>query len=440
MADQKRTERRAFLATVAAAGVGLAGCSSITGGGSDPSTNSPTGSATPTGTSSATPETTATDDSNQSNQQKQPDDPGSYKPMQEKAATFEDLTYWQTHAGVKLNADTSTVYQGTQSARIEGRSGTIQRNFPVPIDLSNKDISLAMNIEGPVPNNFAIYLYDTGGNATRLIQGYHGRHPDGWIRINPSIDSPGADMSSITKMLITIGGSGDEKKYWIDDIRFHDKTSNKAQVMFTFDYITRSVYEVAFPEMKKRSIKGAVSVPGDRVGNADRLTVDELKEMKNAGWEITSMTNNFEPLYGQSERVQRQRMERNISLLKQYGLGEPTAIMYPKGFCDATTLKLAEEYHDLGFLTFNDSERGTSQSALMGPHFVNRSQPSTVEALKNQVEPAKAYNGLYTVHQNQIGPNADNNRQVFTAMLDYVKNQQQQGNVEVVTPSDVVLK
>lgn len=439
MPDKQRTERRAFLATLAATGVGLAGCSGLADRGSDPSTGSPTDSATPTATPSGNSEGTDTDDGGNS-QPKESNDPGSHEPMQPKAATFEDMSYWTSHAGVTLNADTETVYQGTQSARIEGRSGTIERSFPVPVDLSNRDISLAMNIEGPVPNNFQILLYDTGGNSTRLIQGYHGRHPEGWIRINPSIDSPGADLSSITRMLITIGGGGENKKYWVDDVRFHDKTTDKAQMMFTFDYITRSVYEVAFPEMKKRGIKGVVSVPGDRVGNADRLTVEELQELKNAGWEITSMSNNFEPLYGQSEQVQRQRMERNVSLLKQYELGEPTAIMYPKGFCDATTLKLAAEYHDLGFLTFNDSERGTSQSALMGPHFVNRSQPSTVQALKNQVEPAKAYNGLYVAHQNEIGPNADNNRQVFAAMLDYVKDQQQQGNVEVVTPSDVVLK
>lgn len=438
MSDQNRTERRAFLATVAATGVGLAGCSSITGGGSNGSTDSPSESATPTTTGSNTPDETATDDGG-NGQGKQSNDPGSHEPMQQKAATFEDLSYWTAHAGVTLEADTDTVYQGTQSARIESRSGTIERSFPVPVDLSNRDISLAMNIEAPVPNNLNILLYDTGGNVTRLLQGYHGRHPEGWIRINPSIDSPGADMSSISRMLITIGGGGENKKYWIDDIRFHEKTSDKAQVMFTFDYITRSIYEVAFPEMKKRGIKGAISVAGDQVGNADRLTVEELQELKNAGWEITSMSNNFEPLDGQSEQVQRQRMERNVSLLKQFDLGEPTAIMYPKGFCDATTLELAREYHDLGFLTFNASERGTSQSALMGPHFVNRSQPSTVEALQNQVEPAKAYNALYVVHQNQIGPNADNNRQVFASMLDYVKNQQQQGNVEIVTPSDVVL-
>ncbi|WP_255194933.1 polysaccharide deacetylase family protein [Halorarius litoreus] len=438
MSDQNRTERRAFLATLAATGVGLAGCSSLSGDGSDAATGSPTSSATPTATSSTTPESTATEQSDQS-QSTESTDLGSHEPMQPKAATFEDLSYWTSHAGVTLEGDSETVYQGSQSARIEGRSGTIQRSFPVPIDLSNRDISLAMKIDGPVPNNFGIYLYDTGGNATHLIQGYHDKHPDGWIRINPSIDSAGADMSSITKMLITLGGGGENKKYWVDDIRFHEKTSDKAQVMFTFDYITRSIYEVAFSEMEKRGITGAVSVPGDRVGNADRLTVEELKELKNAGWEITSMSNNFEPLYGQSERIQRQRLERNISLLDQFGLGKPTTLMYPKGFCDATTVKLAEEYHDLGFLTFNDSERGTSQSALMGPTFVNRSQPSTVEALKNQVEPAKAYNGLYVVHQNQIGPNADNNRAVFTEMLDYVKEQQKQGNVEIVTPSDVVL-
>lgn len=434
MTDQDRTGRRAFLATVAASGVGLAGCSGIIGDDGNGPENSPT--ATGTGTA------TATDDGSTDGNGgggKQSNDPGSHQPMQQKAATFEDLSYWTAHAGVNINADKQTVYQGTQSARVESRSGTIERQFPVPVDLSNKDISLAMKIENPVPNNLNVILTDTGGNSTTLVQGYIGPHPDGWIRINPSIDNTGANMSSISRLLITIGGGGENKKYWLDDIRFHDKTSNKAQVMFTFDYMTRSIYDIAFDEMQKRDIAGAVSVAGDRVGNADRLTVDELTEMQDAGWEITSMSNDFGTLHDQSRDIQRQRIKRGKALIEQFGLDEPAALMYPKGFCNDATVELASEFHDLGFLTFQDSERGTSQSALMGSNFVNRSQPSTLQALKNQVEPAKSYRGLYTVHQNELGPNADNNRQTFAAMLDYVQQQQNQGNVKVVLPSDVVL-
>jgi peptidoglycan/xylan/chitin deacetylase (PgdA/CDA1 family) len=439
MPDQNRTERRAFLATVAAAGVGLAGCSSFTGGG-DSGTDTPTGSATPSGTPSATPEATATDDSKQNVEEKQPNDPGSPKPMEPDAAAFEDVSYWSAQAGVKLNADSKTYYQGTQSARVEGRSGSIQRTFPVPLDLSDRDISLAMKVDGPLPTNIRIWLFDTAGNKTRLLQRLHGRQTQGWVRINPSINTTNADMSRIQKMLITIDGPADSKKYWVDDIRFHDKAAKKGQVMFTFDYITRSIYEVAYPIMKDKGIKGAVAVPVDNVGNADRLTYDELKELKDDGWEIMSMTNDWASLYGQSKNIQRKRMERAIRLLDDNGLGKPAAMVYPKGFCDATSLELADELHDLAFVRYSASEAGLSQSAIMGPNFVNRSRPNTPEAAANQMAPAQDYRGLYTIAHSKIGPDAQNSRSEFQAMVNEVDKRQKQGDLEVVLPSDVVLK
>lgn len=437
MTDRDQTGRRAFLTSLAAASVGLAGCSSI--GGNSDQTGTPTGTPTSTRTATQTPEGTETSgDSNAT--KKQPNDPGSYAPMEAKAASFEDLSYWTSHAGVTLQADGETYYQGTQSARVEGRSGTIQRSFPVPINLENKDLSFALNIDGPLPTNVRVYLYDTGGNVTRLLQRYHAQNPSGWVRINPSINSVQADMSSIQRLLITIDGGGAEKKFWVDDLKFHDKAADKGQVMFTFDYITRSIYEVAYPMMKERDIQGVVAVPADNVGNADRLTYEELKEMQEDGWEIASMSNDWQPLAGQSENIQRKRMERANRLLKENGLGEPAALMYPKGFCDDTTIALAEELHDISFVRYGESEAGLSQSAIMGPQFVNRSRPNTPEAAANQMGPAAAYNGLYTIAHSKIGPNAENTRSEFRAILDEVQKRKQRGELEVVTASDVVLK
>lgn len=439
MTDRTNTQRRAFLTGLAAAGIGLAGCTGLTN--NDNGTPTPTPEGTPMGTGSptATPgEGTATPD-NGTDQPKQSNDPGSYEPMAEKAATFEDMAYWTAHSGVTLKADTNEVYAGSQSARIEGRSGSFERQFPVPVDLSNRDISLAVKIGSPRSTNIRVYLTDTGGNSTELIQGYHDSLPKGWVRINPSVNNTGAKMSAISRLLITIDGGGANKKYWVDDIRFHKKTSNKAQVMFTFDYMTRSLYEVVFPEMQERDLVGTVAVAGDRVGTADRLTVEELKEMKDAGWEVASMSNDFGVLAGQTEEIQRKRIKRGKDLIEGWGLGKPAAIMYPRGFCDDTTLKVMEEFHDLGFTTFNDSELGLSQSALMGPKLVNRSRPSTADALKNQLDPATAYNALYTPQQNVIGPDADNSRGVLNEMLDELKQQKDQGKIEMVQPSDLVL-
>jgi len=439
MSDRSETRRRAFLAGLAATGAGLAGCQQLTSdGGSDGGSGGGT-SPTPTATPTETPTDSPTDSKDDSNQQKQSNDPGSPKPMEPAAASFEDLSYWTSDSGVKLQADSETYYQGTQSARIEGRSGTIRRQFPVPVNLQGKDLSLALKIGGPLPTTVRIYLYDTGGNTTRLLQNYHGKQPDGWVRVNPSINSAGADMSSIEQVLITIDGPAPNKKYWVDDLKFHDKAAKQGQVMFSFDYITRSIYEVAFPMMQDRGIKGAVAVPADNVGNADRLNWDELKEMQNAGWEICSMTNDWESMYGQSKNIQRQRMERAIRLIKDNGLGTPKALMYPKGFADNTTYELAQELHDISFVRYGNTEAGLSQSAIMGPAFVNRSRPNTPEAVKNQLGPISDYNGLYTIVHNRIGGDAQNTRSEFRAMLDTVRKRQNQGDIQVVTPSDVIL-
>ena len=441
--DSSDTGRRAFLAGLTAAGVGLAGCSSLSSrldGGDGGSSATPTPTDTPTGTGTDTPTDTPEDGSGGNGGGEQPGDPGEYEPMEEAAATFEDISYWTAHAGVTLKSDNDTVYQGSQSARIEGRSGTIERAFPVPRDLSGKDLSLAMKIGGPLPTTLRVHLIDTGGNRTRLIQRYHTAQPSGWVRINPSINDVNADLSSIERIIITLDGGGEEKKYWVDDVRFHDKTTDRGQVMFTFDYITRSIYDIAYPMMKDRGIKGALAVPADNVGNADRLTWDEITELQDDGWEIASMSNDWEPLNGQSENVQRQRIERAINLITENGLDEPAALMYPKGFCDDTTIELAAENHDIAFTRYGDSEAGNSQSAIMGPQFVNRSRPNTPAAAVNQMDVVAQYNGLYTIAHNRIGPNAENSRAEFRQILNEAEKRQKQGRVKIVTPSDVVLQ
>lgn len=429
--DNDNLSRRTLLGGVAASAVTLAGCSTLGQISDSTPTNSST--ATQTGTPSETTDQ-QTDQPQQAASQ-----PGTNEPMNAKAASFEDLGYWSAHAGVKLSADTDTVYSGSQAARVENRSGTIERSFPVPVNLEKKDLSLVMNVGSPTNTIVSVYLQDTGGKTTKLVQPiYQTMHPDEWVRINPSVDETNADMTSISRMLVTIDGPGKGKKYWVDSIRFHDKTFDKPQVMFTFDYITRPIYEVAFPIMKKRGLKGCVAVPVDHVGNADRLTRDELTELQKAGWEIASMSNSFGSMHGQSKDIQRRRLERAIRLLKEWGLGKPKTLMYPKGACDTTTVKLADELHDVAFTKFNNSQAGHTQSWVANPSFVNRGRPNSPHALENQLPALTGYNSVYPIWHNELGPDAQNSKSEFRQLCDIVATQRDKGKLGVSLPGDLV--
>lgn len=434
--DRTRMRRRALLGSIATGAIAFAGCSRLSSGNPGGPTDTSTGTPTSTPTEPATP-TDETEDGNASAATESA--PGTHEPMERAAASFEDLAYWTAHAGVEVAADAKTVYRGSQSARVENRSGTIQREFPVPVDLREKDISVAVNVAEPTNTIIRVVLEDTGGNRTQLLQPYLGTtHPEGWVRVNPSVNAAEANMRSINRLLVTVDGPGSGKKYWVDSIRFHDKTVGKGQVVFTFDYATRSIYEVAFPIMKERGIEGCVAVPVDHVGNADRLTVDELGELKDAGWEIASMTNSFGSMRGQSEDIQRRRLERAKRLLGEWGLGDPSTLVYPSGACDETTLKLAREHHDVAFLKFDNSRRGHTQSWLANPVFVNRSRPNSPHALENQLPAITGYKTVYPIWHDRIGPDAQNSRSEFRELCDIVKRERDAGRIGVSLPSDLV--
>jgi peptidoglycan/xylan/chitin deacetylase (PgdA/CDA1 family) len=61
-------------------------------------------------------------------------------------------------------------------------------------------------------------------------------------------------------------------------------------IIFTFDDANEDNYTNAFPIMKKYGFTGVLYLPYDYIGINGYLTVDQIKEMAAAGWEIGSHT------------------------------------------------------------------------------------------------------------------------------------------------------
>lgn len=450
MDGDRLRSRRALLTALGSAGlVGLAGCSSQGSGGStttagttaEPTT---TGDATTAGTTAESTTTGGSDGSDGSGTpQPSGDAPGSYEPMLPRAAAFEDASTWVADNGVTMETDSETVYGGESSFLVEGGPGTIRRDFPVPLDLSTRDLSIAVKVERPRPTNVRIWMQDTAGKTIRLIQQISGNHPEGWIRINPSInDAQGRNLGGVESMLITVDGTDSTSpKYHVDEMLFHEKPAETGQVMLTFDDVTPSLYNDVFPIMEEFGLKGVAAVPVDLLGDSGRLTREQLQEMHDAGWAIASHSNDLQSLYGLDRSIQRRKIEYTKERLQELGFEGIRAFMYPGGACDRHTLELVGEYHDYGFLAFRGSEKGLSQSTLFEPGFVNRSRPNAPAAVKNQLREAAAYRGLYTpfLHGVGDGDRYPNTKSEFREMCRHVADFRDRGKVTVVQPEDLFL-
>ncbi|MFC4357774.1 polysaccharide deacetylase family protein [Halobium salinum] len=452
--DRNRTlRRRAYLASAGAAGATLlAGCggsagqsANTTGTENNTSTTATTSSSTTAGNATAGNETASGNETAGGAGEGQVDVsslPGGYEPMTEQAAQFEDLSAWAPDSGVELTAETEDVYTGSQSAHVKGSGGTIRRDFPVPIDLTNKDISFAIKVNKPRPTNVRIWMRDTDNKQIKLIQQINPvpGHPDGWLRVQPSInDAAGTTLKAETMMITVDNIDGTAPDYLIDDLRFTPKQAKKGKVLFTFDDITPSLYTDIFPVMQEFGFKGTVGVIADAIGDSGRLNQSQLDEMKNAGWEFASHSNDFSALAGMDPSAQKKKVEYSKRIIKERGLGPVNSFMYPGGQVDRSLLETVEQNHDFGFLAFKGSEKGLSQSAILNRGFVNRSRPDTADAVENQLKEAAAYKGLYTIYMHGVddGDEFTNTKSEFRNMCKRVQKYVDQGKVEVAQPKDL---
>src|SRR5579859_7285827 len=60
------------------------------------------------------------------------------------------------------------------------------------------------------------------------------------------------------------------------------------RISFTFDDGNLSTYTEAFPLMKKAGLRGHIAVVTDFVGQPNRYSWEQIKEMTDAGWEVMS--------------------------------------------------------------------------------------------------------------------------------------------------------
>lgn len=157
-------------------------------------------------------------------------------------------------------------------------------------------------------------------------------------------------------------------------------------VWLTFDDSMVDFYNVAFPILKKHGIKATNNVITGftEAGNAANLTLDQMKEMKQAGMSFQDHTVNHPDLSQASAASQTAEMKDSKDYLDRELHQDTIAIAYPAGRYTDTTLKIAEDLHYKLGVTANEG-LASAANGLLSLNRIRILPTTTADILMNTI-------------------------------------------------------
>jgi sugar phosphate isomerase/epimerase len=424
-----RQKRREFVLASCATGLGLglAGCTDL---GSDDDPNESDGG-----------------NGNESNggNGENGEDP-SDEPVGETIEDFEDLDDWELLDDYgEFEAETDDVSTGSQAMRL--RSGEddpyvgVRRTYDEPLDLSENHLSLAFKAEAPEEHQqIELRLLAPDEENALYLNRIHTGPTDHWMRVDlgATEDRGEPDLSEVTELQLVgrTRNDDDGADYIVDELQIVD-APDQGLVVLTFDDNHETQY-TAFEMMEEYGFPGVEGVIHGAVGDDDRLDLEQLREMQDAGWDVVSHPHPpgqwASPLSEFDEDEQREILEESIEWLEDNGFQEGAEhYIAPNHVRDATNLELLREYHES-----SSSYAGSNLGApLTDPHTIGRIDAYEVDVVTEFVDLAEKYNQVCSPLWHVIGEEYDDHEMTedeFAAVLEHVD----QADVEVVTQSALV--
>lgn len=429
----RMTRRRTFLRTTGVATLG--GLASIAGCLGEADQNSDT-------TTSTTQQTTNTQE-NETTTEEEPNESDQSKRFFLGDTTvvddFEDIEPWEAMNG-EIEANTENTFQGSQALHITAPESEdfawVTRD--VDWDLSNKTLSLGLNVTSPAENVIMVVRLiapDTNNVAT-MGELLRARADQGWMRLDLATRNfTGApNLSKVQRVEIGMRAANGAIDFTIDDLRSVPRP-DKGYVVLSYDDSLKSHYTEAFAKMQEYDMPGNVGVITGEVGNDGSLTVGEMEEMRDAGWEFASHATRNQALTEMSTQEMWLTINDASDWLDSKGFTDGNeAFVYPKGAFNRNIVDFVRRKHSMGF-RYMDPLSGAS-GRITDPLTIGRGDGATnLTHSKTMVNYAEQFNNITVLAFHDI----KNNGQLsiapseFSELIDYIDRR----DVEVITFSDI---
>lgn len=420
-------KRRTFLKGAGVLTLGLAGCM----GKQRQTTPTPTGG--PNGTDDGTPEPTMTESEN--------------------PAPAEDLSWWIKRGEVidsfntfaadwrvdqgKARASKATTFNGGQSAFLssEGDSrARIKRTFSTSLDLTNKDVSLAVRLKSTTLDllQVSVYMRDLFGGYRLLTGSVQANATDRWVRLDLGFQQEEDFVSRAVKE-IWVGcrdGASQITEFYVDDIRAVPKPE-KGIVMLTFDDSSPRDYMEAFPTLQKYGWAGTAFPVISRITEGSTPSIGHYKEMVEAGWVVGGHTLNHERLPDFTRGDQDIILSETRRQLDEKGLsGEFVPFRTTYGDYDSNSLDLMTSHFDVAYA--GTGSASGSAAYVSDPRTIGFVPGDDLETAKSLVDKAAAQRQLagLTIHMGNIEYGQ------LDALCAHINSHVKAGRIEVLTTAE----
>ncbi|MFP8953666.1 polysaccharide deacetylase family protein [Natrialbaceae archaeon A-arb3/5] len=354
--------------------------------------------------------------------------------------SFEDLDGWVSllDAG-SLEADDEEPYVGTQSAHLTADEDTeyagIYATMPDGMDLRESNLSLAVKFTGREQLQLTLELFAPGPSDAHTMRRTLTGPSDRWVRVDfetTSVDGQ-PDLANVREIRLTVRRRGDDTgsiDCWIDDLRTVDRP-DRGEVLLLFDGTLESHHATAFEVVDKYDFTGVEAVIPEAVGETGRLTLDELDDLVDAGWDLAARPRTGSQfLHDYTPEEQEGLIRRTKAWLENRGFEDAADhFVTPRNVLGTTAAELVSEYHEQAFRYGG----GPNAMPITDPHNLGFVSGAAGDETKAYVDYAAEYGQLAVLHFEHIGDDGLS-EPAFEDLLDYIANHE----VDVVTASDVL--
>ncbi|MFC5972049.1 polysaccharide deacetylase family protein [Halomarina salina] len=356
--EESAVSRRAFLAT---GGVALGGSLLSTVDSGLPG-EGPTESGPSTATSQTTTETETVASGQPTDTPTETPAPGevvppylgAFFPDGDLVDDMSDLSRWSGEGTVR--ADEAARFRGDQSLYYENE-GAVRLTGDYhddPIDLSGRALSVATwfgEPKGEQPT-FSIRAHAPDRhNTVTMRTSWTGNKDARWQRQDLAVSqvdgSP--DLSTVTRLDVGAWASGATFELHLADIRTHPKPET-GKFVFLFDDTHRHHYDDYFPILQRYDYPAIEAVVKEYVGRGDRLTVAQIHELRDAGWDVCNHMVDHENVTELSTEELRANIAEMDAFFEDIGAPEGKAFaIYCFGAYDGPSLDVMAEHFDFVF-------------------------------------------------------------------------------------------
>lgn len=223
---------------------------------------------------------------------------------------FESLSGWAAGTGGAAVLSSDYVKEGSNSLKLTVNAGTANVAFDKTVSW---DLSDAGNISFWVyvptlkfgSSWFVVYLSSVSNFASYFSYGFASVLHEGWNKL--TIPKSGwtntggeAWENTMIRMRVRVYANGtDEQVVYLDDMK--KGVYSRPKIMISFDDGWDSVYNIAYPYMKARGIKGTLFIIESRINTANYMTTAMLQELYDNDWDICNHTVNHNNMAAYTE-------------------------------------------------------------------------------------------------------------------------------------------